>query len=66
LKPGKPPNELASYRPIRLLSAVSKIFEKLFLKMLLPMVENNGLISNNQIGFRQRHSTIKHIESYKR
>jgi hypothetical protein len=27
---------------------------------LLSMVENNGLITNNQFGFRQRHSTIEH------
>jgi hypothetical protein len=27
LKPGKPPNELTSYRPISLLPIVSKVFE---------------------------------------
>jgi hypothetical protein len=34
LKPGKPPNELTSYRPISLLPMVSKVFGKI----LLPMV----------------------------
>jgi hypothetical protein len=29
LKPGKPPNELTSYRPISLLPIVSQVFEKL-------------------------------------
>jgi hypothetical protein len=39
LKPGKPPNELTSYRPISLLPTV---FEKLPLKrLLLPLDENN-------------------------
>jgi hypothetical protein len=57
LKPGKPPNELTSYQPISFLPTI--VFEK-----LLPMVENNGLIPNHQFGFRQRHSTIGHIESY--
>jgi hypothetical protein len=59
LKPGKPPKELTSYRPIILLPIVSKVFEKLLLKMLFRMVKNNRLISNHQLGFRQRHSTIE-------
>jgi hypothetical protein len=57
-KPGKPPNKLTSYRSISLLPIVSKVFEKL-LKRLLPMVENNRLISNHQFGFRQGHSTTE-------
>jgi hypothetical protein len=59
LKPGKPPNELTSYRPISLLPIVSKVFERLLLKRLLPMVENNILIPNHQFSFRQRQSTIE-------
>jgi hypothetical protein len=39
LKPGKPPNVLTSYRPINILPTVSKVFEKLLLKRLHPMVE---------------------------
>jgi hypothetical protein len=38
LKPGKPPNELTSYRPISLLPTAFKVSEKLLLKMLFPMV----------------------------
>jgi hypothetical protein len=48
LKPGKPP-ELTSYRPISLLLIVSKAFEKLLLKRLLPIVEINRLIRNHFI-----------------
>jgi hypothetical protein len=59
LKPGKPPNELTSYRPISLLPNVSKVFEKILLKRLLPLVENKSLIPNHQFGFRNRHSTIE-------
>jgi hypothetical protein len=59
LKPGKPPNELTSYRPISLLPTVSKVLEKLLLKPLLRMVENNRLIPNHQFSFRQGHSTIE-------
>jgi hypothetical protein len=36
-----------------LLPTVFKVFEKLPLKRLLPMVENNGLIANHQFSFRQ-------------
>jgi hypothetical protein len=59
LKPGKHPKELTSYRPISLLPIVSKGFEKILLKRLLPVVENNRLIPNHQLGFRQRRSTIE-------
>jgi hypothetical protein len=59
LKPREPPNELTSYRPISLLPTASKVFEMLLLKRLLPVVENNRLMPNNQFGFRQRHSTIE-------
>jgi hypothetical protein len=41
LKLGKTLNELTSYWPISVLPIVSKVFEKLLLKRLLPMVENN-------------------------
>jgi hypothetical protein len=59
LKPGKPPNELTSYWPISLSPSVSKVFEKLLLKRILPIVEINILIPNHQLGFRQRLSTIQ-------
>jgi hypothetical protein len=59
LTPEKPPNELISCWPISLLPIVSKVFEKLLLKRLLRMVENNRLIRNHQCSFRQRHSTIE-------
>jgi hypothetical protein len=45
--PGKPPNELTSYLPISLLPFVSKVCEKLLLKRLPRMVENNGFIPNH-------------------
>jgi hypothetical protein len=48
-----------TYRPISLLPIVSKVFEKLPLKTLLPVFENNRLIPNHEFGFTQRHSTIK-------
>jgi hypothetical protein len=59
LKPERPPNDLTSCQPLRLLLIVSKVFEKHLLKMLLGMFENNRLIPNHYFGFRQRHSTIE-------
>jgi hypothetical protein len=59
LKPGKPPNELTSYRPGSLLPIVSKAFENILLKKLFLMVDNNKLIPNHQCSFIQSHSTIQ-------
>jgi hypothetical protein len=39
LKPGKPPNDPSSYRPISLLPMLLKIFEKLIFRRLLPIIE---------------------------
>jgi hypothetical protein len=53
LKPGKPPHEITSYRPISLLPVVSKVFEKLLLNSLLPLVASHSLIPDHQFGFRK-------------
>jgi hypothetical protein len=59
LKPGKPPDSPKSYRLISLLPLFSKIFEKITLKRILPIIESN--LPNNQFGFRHNYSTIHHI-----
>jgi potassium voltage-gated channel Eag-related subfamily H protein 8 len=59
LKTGKPPNKLTSYQSISLLPIVSKVIEKILLKQLFSVVENNRLIPNHQFSFRQRHSTTE-------
>jgi hypothetical protein len=58
LKPRNPPHEITSYRPISLLPVVSKVFEKLLLNRLLPLVSSHSLIPDHQFGFRKWHSTI--------
>ncbi|KAL1487554.1 hypothetical protein ABEB36_015773 [Hypothenemus hampei] len=60
-KPGKPPNEVTSYRPISLLPTISKLFEKILLKRLKPVIDNNKIIPDHQFGFRERHSTIDQV-----
>jgi hypothetical protein len=58
LKPGKSLNDPTSYRPISLLPILSKVFQKLLLNHLIPLIAHQKLIPNHQFGFRQRHSTI--------
>jgi hypothetical protein len=60
-KLGKPANEVTSYRPISLLPILSKMFEKLLLHRLLPILEDNKVIPNHQFGFRQKHSTVEQV-----
>jgi len=54
LKPGKPPERVTSYRPLSLLLSLSKLFEKLLLKRLKPIIELRQLnIPEQQFGFRK-------------
>jgi hypothetical protein len=46
-----------NYRPISILPALSKIFEKCVHKQLMNYLEVNGLLSENQFGFRKNRST---------
>lgn len=56
-KPSKPANELSSYRPISLLSTISKIFERILLSRINDHLEDNNIIPNQQCGFRTGRST---------
>ena len=60
-KPGKPLEQVTSYRPISLLPVLSKMLEKLFLSKLQPVLTLKNLIPNHQFGFRQKHSTIEQV-----
>lgn len=60
-KPGKPPTEVSSYRPISLLPALSKLFEKILLQRLIPILEERGTIPEHQFGFRAHHGTTEQI-----
>lgn len=50
-------NETANYRPISILPAISKIFEKLIKNKITCYFEKNSLFCPNQFGFRQGRST---------
>lgn len=60
-KPGKPPTDPSSYRPISLLPILSKVFEKIFLVRLKPILEDNNVIPDHQFGFREKHATVEQV-----
>jgi len=60
-KSGKPPREAASYRPISLLPVMSKLFEKLLIKRLKPIIDGKNLNPNHQFAFQSKHSTIDQV-----
>ena len=60
-KPGKPVNDVTSYRPISLLPIMSKLFEKLILKRLTPTLSARHIIPQHQFGFRHQHSTLDQV-----
>ena len=51
------------YRPISLLSSISKVFEKLLQSRMINFCEINSIISGNQYGFRSNRSCIDVIVS---
>ena len=46
-----------NYRPISLLPAISKIFEHVIDDRLYAYFDNNNILSEEQYGFRTKHST---------
>lgn len=60
-KPGKDPKDPKNYRPISLLSSLSKIFEKCILSRLSDFTEEREIISNTQFGFRNGHSCVHQV-----
>ena len=64
-KTGKDLSDPINYRPIFLTSNLSKTMEDMVNKRLVNYLETNNLLSNFQSGFREHHSTIDHIVTYK-
>jgi len=57
LKPGKDPTLPSSYRPISLLYTIGELFEKILLVRILKVVNERGLLRDEQFGFRPKHTT---------
>ena len=60
-KPGKDHTNPKSYRPISLLPAISKVFERLLCERLVKFLEENNLLNKYQAGYRKGRSTQEHI-----
>lgn len=60
-KPGKPCEQLSSYRPISLLSGISKIFETLLLKRMFEHDPFADAIPSHQFGFRKQHGAEQQL-----
>ena len=60
-KMGKPLDSPAFFRPISLISCVSKPFERIVLSRLLFFPESNSILSPRQAGFRPGRSTLDQI-----
>lgn len=58
-KPGKPPHETSSYRPISLLPVMGKLLERILLNRMRIYLKD--VIPPHQFGFREKHGTIEQI-----
>ena len=55
---------LDNYRPISILPAISKIFEKVMFKRLYIFLVQHNILFKGQYGFRPQHSTIDAITEF--
>lgn len=62
-KPGKPPGNPASYRPICLLDTLGKLLERIILNRLTQFTEGETGLSEKQFGFRKGRSTVDAIRT---
>ena len=56
-------DQSCNYRPISILSILSKIMEKLTYNRLIRYIDKNCILNSNQFGFRKAHSTVHAITS---
>jgi ribonuclease HI len=60
-KPGKDHTNPSNYRPIALTSCVCKTFERMVNKRLVFYLENHGILTQYQSGFRKSRSTLDQV-----
>ncbi|CAG9103079.1 unnamed protein product [Plutella xylostella] len=60
-KTGKARNLPSSYRPISLLISLGKVYERLLSDRLKKIAYAQGLIPNEQFGFRAQHSCVNQV-----
>ena len=64
LKPNKDPEDLKSFRPIALSSVLAKVGEHLVKNRLEWFIENKGVLSESQFGFRRGRSTLDNLSIF--
>ena len=52
-------NIISNYRPISILSKLSKILEKIIYNRLMQFIQNNNIINTTQYGFLKKHNTTQ-------
>jgi Reverse transcriptase (RNA-dependent DNA polymerase)/Endonuclease-reverse transcriptase len=60
-KPNKDSSNPDNYRPISLLSTLSKLYERVILRRLQTHIDSCHVIPNEQFGFRTNHSTTQQL-----
>lgn len=60
-KPGKDHKNVTNYRPISLLSTMSKILEKMILNRIRTQLGIEDLLIEEQYGFRSKRDTVKQL-----
>ena len=58
VKPDKPKKKTPSCKPICLLPVLLKVYEKLLLKRLKPIIEERNLVPVYQFGFRESYFSL--------
>ena len=56
-------NVLGSYRPIFVLPAVSKVYERLVCNRIFKFIDDHNILYNHQFGFKKNHSTYLAINA---
>ena len=54
-------SSISNYRPVTLLSVISKVLERLVANELVKHLEVNGLLATSQHGFRKHHSCLTNL-----
>ena len=55
---------VSNYRPISLLTSLSKVLEKIVYKRTIDFLNKHNILSNEQFGFREKHSTTHALLSF--
>ena len=58
------PEDPISYRPISILNAVNKVFERILHDQLIKHLEDNNILPNFQFGYRKKHNTSQAVLTF--